>query len=297
MLPNWYNEYKVFIENNIIDYLKKYLDNKLSKALENFKWIVFYSVLGWKRIRSILALEFYLILSNKKKLADIKKYDDIVKFCIALEMIHSYSLIHDDLPCMDNDIFRRWKLTVWKKYWEASAVLAWNLLNIIAFEILSEIKNPKLSQKLISLVSKSIWFYWMLWGQVEDIYFEKEMEELNKNALKKLHDKKTWALIMISIIWWIILSWKNKNLKNYEKFAKNIWLAFQIKDDILDMDWIEEKTGKIISWEKKWFAYFLWIKKSKKELDKLMTESLKIIKDLKSEKLNFLVNYIKNRNK
>ena len=296
MLPNWYNEYKKFIENSIMDYLKNYLDNKTSSALENFKWIIFYSVLWWKRIRSILALEFFLIFS-KKKFKQIKQNDDIIKFCIALEIIHSYSLIHDDMPCIDNDSYRRWELTVWKKYWENNALLVWDLLNSIAFEILSEIKDPILAKELTNLVSRSVWFYWALGWQVEDTYFEKNIEELDRNILKKLHNKKTWALIKASILWWIILWWKTKNLDDYEKFAKNIWLAFQIKDDILDVEWTKEETGKSVWWEKKWFVYFLWIKKSKKELDKIIEESLDLIKAIKSEKLNFITNYIKDRKK
>ena len=228
MLPDWYKNYKTFIENSIIYYTKKYLDTKTSSVLEDFKQIIFYSISEGKRIRSILALEFYINFSSKK-IEQIKKDDDIMKFCIALEMIHTCSLVHDDLPCMDNDFYRRGKLTVWKKYWEANAVLVWDFLNNITFEILSEIKNPELWQKLIKLLSKSVWFHWMIWWQVEDIYFEKKIQELNKNILENLHNKKTWALIVSSVLWWIIL-WTNlKNLKNYEEFAKNIWLAFQLK--------------------------------------------------------------------
>ena len=296
MLPNWYKKYKVFIENNLIDYLKRYLDTKNSIALENFKWIIFYSLLGWKRIRSILALEFYLILAGEK-FQNLKKDDDIVKFCVAIEIIHIYSLIHDDMPCMDNDSFRRWELAIWKKYSEASALLVWDLLNTLTFEILSEIKNPRLSQKLIKLISSSVWFYWMLWWQVEDMYFEANPKELNRNTLKKMHNKKAWALITASILWWVILAWKRKNLENYKKFAKNIWLAFQIKDDILDADWTKKGVGKTIWWEKKWFVYFLWMKKSKKDLEILIEQALENIKDLKSKKLNFLAIYIRDRSK
>ena len=170
-------------------------------------------------------------------------------------------------------------------------------LNNITFEILSEIKNPELWQKLIKLLSKSVWFHWMIWWQVEDIYFEKKIQDLNKNILENLHNKKTWALIVSSVLWWIIL-WTNlKNLKNYEEFAKNIWLAFQIKDDLLDAKWAKKKNSKIIWLEEKWFVYFLWVEKSEEYLEKLTKKSLKIIKNIKSEKLNFLVNYIKNREK
>ena len=87
-------------------------------------------------MRAIFALEFYLHFSQKN-LSSLSKHDDILKYCCALEFLHAYSLIHDDLPCMDNDEYRRGELTVWKKYGEANAVLIGDTLNSLAFEILS----------------------------------------------------------------------------------------------------------------------------------------------------------------
>lgn len=296
MLPNWYNDYKNFIENWINNYMKNYFNQKKYwTSLEKIKEATFYAVTWWKRIRAILSLEFYLILSWKK-LKDIKIDDDIVKFCISLEIIHTYSLIHDDLPAMDNDNYRRWKLTVWKKFWEANGVLVWDLLNTLSFEILSEITQEKIWLKLVKLLSNSTWFYWMIGWQVEDLYFEKNFSKLDLDKLIKLHNKKTWALIISSVLGWILLSWKNIEEK-YENYAKNIWLAFQIKDDILDVEWSFEETGKSVWWEQKWFVYFLGLKKSKEYLDNLINESLEKIKTLKSEKLEFLTKYIGERKK
>ncbi len=297
MLPNWYNNYKEFIEKSINFYLENYFQNNITnKWLQRFKEVIFYSVKWWKRIRSILALEFYLIFSGKKN-DEIRIDDDIMKFCISLELIHAYSLVHDDLPSMDNDSFRRWKLTVWKKFSEYEAILAWDLLNSLAFEVLSEIKNSKTSVKLIKLLSKNIWFYWMVWWQVDDMYFEKNNLELNLEHLEKLHNKKTWALIETSILWWIIISWNFIELEKYSDFWKKTWLLFQIMDDVLDVEWNFEQTGKSVWWENKWFVYFMWLKKSKEYLNNLLTESLYLIKDLNSDKLNFLVNLIWKRKK
>lgn len=297
MLPVWYWKYKKYIDNAIIYYLEEYFKNDLLNPwLERFKEIIFYWTKWGKRIRAILALEFFLILSNKK-FSEIKYSDDIIKFIVAIELVHSYSLIHDDLPCMDNDEYRRWELTVWKKYSEYEAVLVWDLLNTFAFEILSEISDAKFWIKLIKLLSKNIWFYWMIWWQVDDMYFEKNTKQLNIDNLLKLHNKKTWALIKASVIWWMILSWINDKLSNFEKFWKKIWLSFQIMDDILDVEWNLEETWKSVWWEEKWFVYFLWLKKSKEYLNDLINESLDIIKYLNSKKLNFLVNYIWKRSK
>lgn len=296
MLPTWYNIYKETIEKYIDSFLEEYLNKQTSKPLDDFKEVIKYSVLWWKKVRAILALEFYLKLSNKQ-IEDIKWNDDIIKLCIALELIHAYSLVHDDLPAMDNDTLRRGQLTVWKKFSESDAILAWDLLNTLCFEILADISSSADSVMLIKLLSSSIWFYGMIWWQVEDLYFEKNFWELNIDLLKELHAKKTWALIRASVIWWIVLSWNTDNFEKYSKYAENIWLAFQIKDDLLDVEWNSQETGKSVWWEKKWFVHFIWIEESKKELEKLINESLVLISSLKSDKLDFITNYIQKRNK
>lgn len=305
MLPTWYNEYKNFIDNSIKIFLENYLNENLSKPLNDFKEIVFYATNSWKRIRSILALETYLSLTNKT-IKDIKLDDDILKICIALELVHAYSLIHDDLPCMDNDEYRRWQLTVWKKFWEANAVLAWDLLNTLTFEVLSDIWNSEKSKKIINLLSRSVWFYWMLGWQVEDLYFEKKFSELDIRKLENLHNKKTGKLIEASILSWLILAEQNSHTHEFEKsenykklssFWQNIWLAFQIKDDLLDVEWTFESTWKSVWWEEKWFVYFIWIDEAKSYLWKLTKKSFEDINHLKSEKLNFLTNYIAERKK
>ncbi len=296
MLPNWYENYKNFIEKSLKNYLENYFNKKeYSSVLSDIKDASLYAVSGWKRIRAIFALEFYLILTWKK-IEDISQNDDIMKFCIALEIIHAYSLVHDDLPAMDNDSFRRWELTVWKKFWEANGILVWDLLNTLSFEVLSEIDDEKNWLKLVKLLSNSTWFFGMIGWQVEDIFYEKNFEKLDLEKLISLHNKKTWALIITSVLGWILLSWKELD-KKYEVYAKNIGLAFQIKDDILDVEWTIEETGKSVGWEKKWFVYFLGLKKSKEYLQKLTKENLEIIWDLQSEKLEFLTKYISNRKK
>ncbi len=293
MLPDWYKTYKNFIDNSIKWYLESYLNLEVSKPLEKFKEVLFYATSSGKRVRAILALLFFIEYS-KKSIDDIKKDDDIIKFCIALEFLHAYSLIHDDLPCMDNDIYRRWQLTVWKKYSEMDWVLAWDILNTLAFEVLSEMKNSE-TLKIIKIFSHSIWFYWMWWGQIEDMYFEEKSNELDLDILIKLHNKKTWELIKTSVLWWVILSWNIDNLYDFERFWEKIGLAFQVKDDLLDIEWTVEETGKSVWWEEKGFVFFMWTEKSKQYLENLRKDCLSIISPLKSEKLEFLVDYVCHR--
>lgn len=301
MLPSWYNEYKTTIETSLRNYLEKYFSSEKNLWLDTIKEATLYTVSGWKRLRAILALEFFLLFS-KQDLKDIKIDDDILKFCIALEFLHAYSLVHDDLPAMDNDILRRWEPTTWKKFGEANGILVWDLLNSLAFEILGEIDNSL----LLKLFWEAVWLKWMLGWQVMDLYYEKNPEKLTLANLEELHRKKTGSLIKISILWWLILAnltlkkenkFKKLDILKFEFYGEKIGLAFQVKDDILDVEWTPEETGKSIGWEEKWFVYFLGLEKSKEYLQKLVNESFEIISDLKSERLEFLTRYISERKK
>jgi geranylgeranyl pyrophosphate synthase len=296
MLPTWYDEYKNFIEHAISKYLDTYLSIGMSPSLEKFKEIVRYSFRGGKKLRAIFALEFYLTLSGKK-LSDIKAEDDIVKLCIALECIHAFSLVHDDLPCMDNDELRRGELTVWKKYNEYEALLVGDMMNTLGFEIISDIKDVYKSHELAKLVSHSLGFYGVVGGQVEDMYYEKYIAQLDIPLLTQLHYKKTGKLIEASILGGIILSGERSYLDIFRDFGAKIGLAFQIKDDLLDVEGTAEEVGKSVGGEKKWFVYLCGIDESHKRLTKLILECKTIAKNLGSEKIDFLVEYIGNRKK
>ena len=294
MLPNWYTQYKEHIDNSITNYLNTYFEGDYTQWMEDMKDIIHYSISGWKRIRSILALEFYLQLTNKD-IWDTHHDSDIIKYIIALECIHAYSLIHDDLPAMDNDEYRRWNMTVWKKYWYASAILAWDLLNTLSFEIISSMSEPDLSQNLTQIISWATGYKGMIWWQIEDLFFESYPDRLNPDILKELHNKKTGALISASVLWWVILSKETRNIKKYEAFGKSLWLTFQIKDDILDAEGTLEETWKSVWWEQKWFVHFLGLEASKKHLNWYTQKNLEYIEWIHSEKLEFLVHYIAER--
>ncbi len=297
MLPTWYWIYVEKIELALKDYLKKYFSETWTPVIEEFKRIIFYWSTGWKRLRAILALEFYICFS-KKTIEDITENDDIWKICIAIEIIHAFSLIHDDLPCMDNDELRRGQPTVWKKYGEYQAVLAGDMMNTLCFEILSNIQDAEKSKRIIKTISNAIWVYWMVGGQIEDMYYEKHQNELTKDILTWLHNKKTGKLIEASIIAWIILAgWENDSIKKYAQFWLHLWLAFQIKDDILDVEWTPEETGKSVWGEQKWFVYLLGIDQTKIELQELINQCKQDTEVLNSEKIDFIVEYVANRKK
>jgi geranylgeranyl diphosphate synthase type II len=295
-LPNWYTEYKEFIEYSIDRYLDSYLVLPMTKPLEDFKKIIIYGTRWWKKLRWILALEFYLSLT-RKKLSQIKYEDDIVKLCIALEIMHAFSLIHDDLPCMDNDELRRWELTVWKKYWEFKAILAGDMMNSITFELISDIKNSKSSQSIAKLISHSVWFYWMVGGQVEDMYYEKHSWGINREILLWMHAKKTGKLIEASIVSACILSGETSNIDIFWNFWRKLGLAYQVKDDILDVEGSSEETGKSVWGEEKWFVYLAWLDASKKILAEEIADCKKIAGTLDSSKISYLVNFIAERKK
>lgn len=296
MLPNWYTHYKNTIESSIDKYLDTYLSIPMSDPLEEFKTIIKYAFRGGKKLRAIFALEFYLTLTGKD-ISEIKSEDDIMKLCIGIEAIHAFSLVHDDLPCMDNDEMRRGEPTVWKKHWEYNAVLVWDMLNTLGFEILSDIKDPYISRELIKLISHSIGFYWMVWGQVEDMYYETHISQLDIEILSKLHYKKTGKLIEASILWGIILSEQKGNIEVFQDFGRKIGLAFQIKDDLLDVEWTLQEVGKSVGGEEKGFVHLCWVEDSKKRLHALIEECRMIAKNLNSEKIDFLVDYIEKRRK
>lgn len=301
MLPNWYEEYKKIIEENIILYSQEFFLREENRALIEFAEKIQYSLEWWKKIRSILALEFYIHFSWNS-LDTIQSSSDIMKLCVAIEMLHAYSLVHDDLPCMDNDEYRRGNLTTWKKYSQADAVLVGDLLNSLSFEILSELEDKEVWMIILQMFGNSVGIGGMLGGQVLDLYYENNPDKLTLKTLEETHNKKTGRLIWFSILAWIMLSWNVDQVSRFANFWKNLWLAFQVKDDLLDVEGTFEETWKSVSFdttdiEKKGFIYFMWIKDTKQYLNDILSECRKNISELKNEKINFIVDYIGTRKK
>ena len=234
--------------------IKKYLNNK-KEAVDSFLHAYFkekrhpsilhesmlYSLFaGGKRIRPILAIASYEACGGKS--------DEIVPYASALEMIHTYSLVHDDLPAMDNDDLRRGKPTNHKVYGETIAILAGDALLTDAFSLLSDttycrtIKDTDLLKAVfeISTASGSLG---MVAGQAQDILSENSASD--RNMLEFIHMHKTTALIRASAkIGCILAGGKNKKLESISAYGTGIGLAFQVVDDILNVEGDTEEMGK-----------------------------------------------------
>lgn len=200
----------------------------------------------------------YMLFSNGKRIRPIlaiaaceakgKSSDDVLPFACAIEMIHTYSLIHDDLPSIDNDEMRRGKLTCHKVFGEATALLAGDALLTEAFRVMADDRytertNPKIARQLIFEVASAAGALGMVGGQVMDIL--SEGVEGTKDILNFIHAHKTSALIRASVrVGAIFAGAKARELKRLTTYGECIGLAFQIKDDLLDAEGDEERVGK-----------------------------------------------------
>jgi len=290
-MPNKLN--KIAKDTNI--FLKKYLRKQNYSGLLN---PIYYGLFpGGKKIRS-------KILIDVGKIFNVK-YNVLITIGAAVECIHAYSLIHDDLPCMDNDLVRRGKSSVHVKFGEATAVLAGNSLLTLAFEILGEKKlilNDKIKNQLINKLSECAGHTGIAGGQFLDLDFEKK-----KIPIKKIIDmqlKKTGKLFSFCCAAPLIIRKANiKEIKKFEVIGSDIGLLFQISDDLIDYEGDSKKAGKKTKKD---------LKKGKATLISLLGYNntviyaeklrLKILKKLKNYKkktnnLNETLSYILKRNK
>lgn len=220
------------------------IDEKLNALLKNpntpktLQSSMAYSVnAGGKRIRPLLVLATLEDLGARS--------EDALTVAAAVEFIHAYSLIHDDLPSMDDDDYRRGKLTNHKVYGEATAILAGDALQTYAFEALTNLPNtpPETTIQLIRLLAIASGANGMVAGQVLDL--EGEGQSLSLTDLETIHLNKTGALLSFCIeAGGILAEIDEENMKHLQTFAKNIGLAFQIQDDILDVTSTTEALGK-----------------------------------------------------
>ena len=224
------------------NFLKKYL--KSQKKTDLIVPMKYGLLPGGKKIRS-------KILVDVGKIFNIK-YNTLIQVGAAIECIHAYSLIHDDLPCMDNDNLRRGKLSTHKKFGESTAILAGNSLLTIAFEILgrSDHKlNDDIKIKLITLLSKCSGHSGVAGGQFSDLNFERKKVPLKK--IIEMQIKKTGKLFSFCCIVPVIISKKIKFYKKLDKIGSKIGLLFQISDDLIDYKGKTKKVGKKTNKDKK----------------------------------------------
>jgi len=205
-----------------------------------------YSALaGGKRLRPSLLLEFYRLCGGEY-------IDDALCFAAALEFIHTYSLIHDDLPCMDDDDMRRGRPSCHIKFGEDTALLAGDALLTLAFRVASSTQNtkPELTLKAINLLAERSGVHGMIGGQVIDLAIENSGADLD--TVFDMYSKKTGALIRVAAeIGCILADADDKKIAAAIDYANNIGLAFQITDDILDLTSTAEELGKPIGSDQK----------------------------------------------
>ena len=226
------------IDNFLIKFLKK---QKKSLLVTPMKYGV---IAGGKKIRTT-------IIFDTAKLFKIKD-NKLLEICAAVECIHSYSLIHDDLPCMDDDSIRRGKPSTHKKFGEATAVLAGNSLLTLAFEIISENNSLSLKQnnEIIILLSNCSGHTGIAGGQQLDLKFENKKKSFNK--IVDMQRKKTGKLFSFCLQSVAILANKNKKEKEaLGKLGEEIGLLFQLSDDFLDIKGSKNLVGKPIKKDKK----------------------------------------------
>jgi geranylgeranyl diphosphate synthase type II len=263
------------------------LNKKLIQAIK-------YSILGsGKKIRSFLVIEAGKVVSNINNLTfNKKKNDELIVIASAIEAMHTYSLIHDDLPAMDNSDYRRGKKSTHKKFDEATAILAGDALQSWGFELISNPKNFKNRDKISKLVfelSKAIGFCGMVGGQQGDIDFTHN--DLSEDNILWIQQKKTGSLLeCCGTLSSIICNAKDDQIKKLQNFSRNLGLAFQIKDDLLDLNSNSKELGKPVhqdqSNETPNFVNYYGEEKSIKKMNDSLEKSI--------ESLNIFGNHAKN---
>jgi farnesyl diphosphate synthase len=276
--------------------IARIFDERYSSAASDIEWTfasaMRYAVEGWgKRIRPILAIlvyEYSMRISEK----EIQRLDHVY---VGLEYIHCYTLVHDDLPCLDNDEYRRGKLTVWKAYSEPLALLVGDALQTLGFECLASVGDAR----LIHEVARALGDLWVVRGQVRDSL--SLQTDLPLDELIRLHDEKTGIFIVASLLAWGILAGVSDiELDRWKQIGIILGRAFQYKDDILDattsQDVAGKATGKDVALGKGIVAQ-LGLDQAQSHLRSMRQEVLVLMQDIHDEKLHDIVDYIFTRDK
>lgn len=274
--------------------LKSYLPREVGFA-KTMAQAMNYSVLaGGKRLRPMLILETSRMFGGEDKLA--------YPFMAAMEMIHTHSLVHDDLPALDNDDYRRGRLTTHKVYGEAMGVLSGvALLNyayevmLTAFDLAEDEKARARVIKALKVMSHKTGLYGMLGGQSVDV--ENDGKPMSREMINYIYENKTSALIEGSMMAGAILGGASaEEVAVVEKAASGIGLAFQIQDDILDVTSTAEELGKPIRSDEKnhktTYVTLMGIEKASQQVAELSEEAVKLLEGL-NKKNEFLFTLVK----
>lgn len=287
-------EYQTLINNELEKYLRreKCFEQILNESME-------YSLMaGGKRLRPILVIATYKLFKNN--------IEECMPYAMAIEMVHNFSLIHDDLPGIDNDDFRHGKPTNHKQFNEATAILAGDgLLNqayMVIGEDLKKSKKEELENKIDIFNEFSLAVDRMIAGEYIDT--ELEGKEISGECLKYIHKNKTGALLKLCVRMGAILAKATKKqLEKLTNYAEKIGLAFQIKDDILSEEGNEAILGKPVGNDKELgkctYVSQYGLQGAKDILNKIVEEAICELEEFKEkgEFLKELAYYIQNRNK
>lgn len=242
---------------------------------------------GGKRIRPVLMREVYEMCGGTKE-------DIILPFMAAIEMIHTYSLIHDDLPAMDNDEYRRGKLTTHKKYGEAMGILAGDALLNYAYETALQAFDKAVEEKELRRIAEALkvlagkaGIYGMVGGQVVDV--EKDGDFVDEDMLMYVYVNKTSALLeSCFMIGGILAGCSREQVEILEKSARNLGVAFQIQDDILDVVGDAKTLGKPVGSdarnEKTTYVSMYGLEEARKKVSEYTEESIVLLQNFDGEK-------------
>lgn len=269
-------------------------DEDIAVLLDSERYSLF---AGGKRIRPALTLEFCRMFGGEDAAA--------LPFACAVEMIHTYSLIHDDLPCMDDDELRRGKPTNHKVYGESTALLAGDSLLTGAFEVAASnaLVGSDISAKAVAYLASCAGRYGMVGGQIMDL--EGEKKQLSLDQLLKLHSLKTGALISAAAVMGALaagIDLTDPRMQDVVTYAENVGLAFQIVDDILDQTGDAKELGKNVGvdaeHQKNTFLSFFSIEEAQFYADRLTREAIDSIRKYQeSETLCAIAEWLATRKK
>ncbi len=279
--------------------LKKYLPAEEGVQKTVLEAMNYSLLAGGKRLRPIFMQEVYSLFGGNSTV--------IEPFMAAMEMIHTYSLVHDDLPAMDNDDYRRGRLTTWNMYGEAMGILAGDGLLNYAFETAlkafeeemepsgeknaipadEKLQRMQSVARALQVLAEKAGVYGMIGGQTADIESE-QSEEMGMDTLMFIHEKKTAALIQASMMIGAILAGASQHeIEEIEKCAYNIGIAFQIEDDILDVIGNSEELGKPVGSDeenhKLTYVSLRGLEQAKEDAEKLTGEAVGILRNVGGE--------------
>ena len=285
---SWLPVYQNRVNNSILRYFAK---NNISST----QWVESDFILAlrhavewwWKRLRPILSMLAYEQISWQEC------SDEVLDGLIGIELLHCYTLVHDDLPCMDNDILRRGKPTVWKQYGETMAILVGDALQTMAFEQLATLGDIRVITEIAHTTGDTGVVLWQVRDTLGDQW------GFSLADIMRIHDEKTGGFIASCLIIGGMLWWANREqLDVFRKFGILLGRAFQVRDDILDHEGESAILWKTVGKDqnqKKWLVTMFWIGETKKILEEIGVQMDIILQDLENQKFIEIKEYVMER--